>query len=344
MEREKYEFIIAKKDGEIEELRSEIERLKQDNEVMVESFRISTDLLLERLKDLETDNFQGERPQTAQVLGRIQRHEQAMKRPKIMDDIPAPQYLNFEDGTTENTPEEVQFWANWQSNIVKSEYAKHTIQCIRNSKKWKTCQESIPKDNLKQHLLEWRKPIKMIKAIEADDDATMLMMHNHGAKAEWILDKELGQRPLHFIAKNSSVRWLLILMGKGLVELDPIDEEGNTPLQIAIKSGSAIIAKSLIELGWDIEIKDKALRTPLMNAWLQGNYDIAKRLIDIGADLKATNPIQDTWMTLAQKGKNTEIVFLLSEKGAPLRPGTGLTKSAEIGALKIKKKPVLKEL
>ena len=37
---------------------------------MEESFKISTQVMLERLKDLETENFD-ERPNTAQVMGRI---------------------------------------------------------------------------------------------------------------------------------------------------------------------------------------------------------------------------------------------------------------------------------
>lgn len=94
---QQYELIIAQKDTEIEKLKREIERLKQENEVMVESFRISTDMLLERLKDLEVDNFAGERPQTAQVLNRIKgREEEPLRRPKIMDDIEAPDILKID--------------------------------------------------------------------------------------------------------------------------------------------------------------------------------------------------------------------------------------------------------
>ena len=134
----------------------------------------------------------------------------------------------------------------------------------------------------------------MIKAIQDDDDETMLLMHNHGAKAEDHIDEKLEQRPLHFIAINSSVRCLLVLMGKGLEELDPLDANGNTPLHLAVKNESTIIAKSLIELGCDVEQKDAAQRTPLMNACLKGNHDIVEKLIEVGADWKVTNPLHDT--------------------------------------------------
>lgn len=150
------------------------------------------------------------------------------------------------------------------------------------------------KDYKKQHLLDWRKPDKMIAAIEEDDDETMLMMHNHGAKAETYLDKKKKQKPLHFVAMHGSVRCLLVLMGKGLEELNPADADGETPLSIAIKNNRTIIAKSLIELGVELEFKDASHRTPLMNACLYGNYEVVKQLIDVGADMKATNPIKDT--------------------------------------------------
>lgn len=97
VDNEKYESALAQKDSEIERLKSELESLKQESEVMVESFRISSDMLLERLKDLETVNFHGERPQTAQVLGRIHKNEEELKRPSIMDDMGEPQILNLEN-------------------------------------------------------------------------------------------------------------------------------------------------------------------------------------------------------------------------------------------------------
>ena len=151
LNREQYETVIAQKDSEIERLNSEIEKLKQENEVMVESFRISSDMLLERLKDLESVNFAGQRPQTAQVLNRIQGDDKPIRRPKIMDDYEAPQILKIEHSESEEQVQEIYNQPDTSSNneISSLEYAKNTIQSIRNSKKCKICQESIPKDDLK---------------------------------------------------------------------------------------------------------------------------------------------------------------------------------------------------
>jgi hypothetical protein len=127
--------IIAQRESEIEKLKSEIDNLKQESEVMVESFRISSDMLLERLKDLESVNFAGERPQTAQVLGRIHgTGPNDLKRPAIMDDMgdgSDVQVLNLEEDDEEESKEEYSEdnrCPNCKDMFRQSEFAKHTIQ------------------------------------------------------------------------------------------------------------------------------------------------------------------------------------------------------------------------
>mmetsp|Transcript_38542 Transcript_38542/g.38046 ORF Transcript_38542/g.38046 Transcript_38542/m.38046 type:complete len:84 (+) Transcript_38542:714-965(+) len=83
-------------------------------------------------------------------------------------------------------------------------------------------------------------------------------------------------------------------MGNGLEELSPEDSSGDTPLNMAIRNNRTIIAKSLIELGADLEAKDASMRTPLMNACLYGNLEVVQKLLEVGADMGATNSIKDT--------------------------------------------------
>lgn len=98
---------------------------------MTESFRISSDMLLERLKDLESVNFAGERPQTAQVLNRIEGND---RRPEIMRRQEKPQVLNLENGSQpEHSEEDV--CPNCREPVSADEFAKHTIQCIRSTSK-----------------------------------------------------------------------------------------------------------------------------------------------------------------------------------------------------------------
>lgn len=98
---------------------------------MVEGFRISSDMLLERLKDLESVNFAGERPQTAQVLGRIQGSQDVpLSRPSIMNDIRPPEILNLETNESQNLPNTNS--VNPQTSELQK--AKQTIETYRNSK------------------------------------------------------------------------------------------------------------------------------------------------------------------------------------------------------------------
>lgn len=330
--------MISQKDREIEQLKKELEEQKQESEVMIESFRISSDLLLERLKDLESVNFGGDRPQTAQVLRNIDMEK--MNRPKIMNDIEPPQILNLEDEPKEELGEENK-WTNCGDLIPSEIFAKHTIEWIRNTVKWKIWHQTMNKNKKKEHLLDWRNPKKMIRLIEQDDDETLGTMFSHGAKAEAHLIRSKKLKPLHLIAQHGSVRWLLQLMGNGLEELSPGDASGDTPLNMAIRNNRTVIAKSLIELGAEVETKDASMRTPLMNACLHGNLEVVQKLLEVGADMSATNDIKDTWVTLAQRSKNQEIVMLLVNKGASLRPPSSLgkLKGNGIASLKIKKKP-----
>ena len=64
--REKDE-VIQERDATIEELRAEVRRMIEEREDMIDSFKVSTNVLIERLKDLESQKT-GYRPQTANVL------------------------------------------------------------------------------------------------------------------------------------------------------------------------------------------------------------------------------------------------------------------------------------
>lgn len=68
IERERLEEVIIRKDDEIERLKGIIQEMEDDREGMITSFQMSSSIMLERLKDLETKEMGGERPQTAMVL------------------------------------------------------------------------------------------------------------------------------------------------------------------------------------------------------------------------------------------------------------------------------------
>lgn len=57
---------------EVRKLRHKVETLEKEKEEMVDNFRVTTKVLLERIKSLEAQLSASSRPQTAAVLARIE--------------------------------------------------------------------------------------------------------------------------------------------------------------------------------------------------------------------------------------------------------------------------------
>ena len=64
--------VIESQKREIKYLNEKIQRLDKEKQDMIENFKLSSSVLLERIKDLEAQSSMiGERPQTANVLSKI---------------------------------------------------------------------------------------------------------------------------------------------------------------------------------------------------------------------------------------------------------------------------------
>ncbi len=60
---------------------------------------------------------------------------------------------------------------------------------------------------------------------------------------------------MHYAAKHGSLTVLLALISRG-AGVDPPDSNLRTPLFVAIENQKTAVARSLIELGADIEARD----------------------------------------------------------------------------------------
>jgi ankyrin repeat protein len=68
-------------------------------------------------------------------------------------------------------------------------------------------------------------------------------------------DDEQGWTPMHYAAKHGSLNVLLALISRG-AGVDPPDSGLKTPLFVALEHRKTAVARSLIELGADIEARD----------------------------------------------------------------------------------------
>lgn len=115
--------------------------------------------------------------------------------------------------------------------------------------------------------------------------------------------------------KNKQDDIALYLIEKG-INVNNQDYQGQIALHyIAVYKNDLKVARSIIQNGADIDIKDKfgnsALWTSIFNA--RGEYDLVKLLLENHADLKSANSAGKTPYDLAYIMKFPELIDLINE-------------------------------
>lgn len=102
---------------------------------------------------------------------------------------------------------------------------------------------------------------------------------------------EKGQSLLHLAVLSDHTKLVAYLLNKAL-DIDAIDNHGNTPLGIAVAHGvSTTILEYLIKRHATIEHKNNNHATPLMLALARGNSPHCDMLLDAGANIHTTDGI-----------------------------------------------------
>ena len=138
------------------------------------------------------------------------------------------------------------------NELIKiSKMVTHTVACFRNSTKCRACGERIKKSEKAEHLALWKSEEKIINSIKQDNEDELTLVLEHGVNLEHkVKDKTL----LHLCAVNNANDCLLLLISRG-ADTDPLDNDGSTPLALAISNGSKKTAINLVELGAEIECR-----------------------------------------------------------------------------------------
>lgn len=99
------------------------------------------------------------------------------------------------------------------------------------------------------------------------------------------------------------------------VDINALDDEGNTQLMRASFEGNKAAVNLLIEKGARLDLKDKYERSPLMLASFNNHHEIVSVLIANGLDINAKDIYGRTTLIYAANNNSADIVKLLINNG-----------------------------
>lgn len=163
--------IIEYKNLKIKKLKAYIASLEREKEDIIENFKNTTNILLERIKQKEYEDY-GVRPETAKIVENIKdKKRNAYPHNNNYNNINGKKTHpnNFSSDKKETNimkfhenleiklnKNEFERCANCKKEIPKENSIVHSLNCYRNFITCKACKELISVKMKKEHLMEWR--------------------------------------------------------------------------------------------------------------------------------------------------------------------------------------------
>jgi ankyrin repeat protein len=122
--------------------------------------------------------------------------------------------------------------------------------------------------------------VPWVEAVLADNGRTPL------DRAHWDVKDEGGQTALHWAVRGGSVLVIKLLLENG-ANIEAKDKDSMTALHLAALKGEEAVVRLLVDLGADIEAENKKNMTALREAIWRGNRVVVRLLVDLGADIEA---------------------------------------------------------
>lgn len=127
-----------------------------------------------------------------------------------------------------------------------------------------------------------------------------------------------GNTSLHQLVYNGQSETVKALLQQDNSNINEVNNEGQTPLVLAVQNSNIGIVEQLIQAGAKINISLLNGNSPLHYAAAIGNRFIAKLLIDNGANINALNAYSESPLLIAAYKGHNDFTVLLIEVGANL--------------------------
>lgn len=234
--------IIDFKNSQIRKYKQYIGSLEKEKQDLIENFKETTNVLLDKIKELEEKNF-GERPQTAMIMDGIKQNKRNHnnknnnygKTDKENGNINKYSDLNTYDINNVNklnkrNLEEEFFGKNdlkedekkeercvkCKKFFPKNDFANHSLICLRKPMiVCRMCDESLEENEKESHIKFYRSISTIKKSIDDNntDDFNKCLIHNF----EWdkkIIDEDKGYYLAHYISEKGSVKLFSLCVNK----------------------------------------------------------------------------------------------------------------------------------
>lgn len=309
--------------SEVGRLRQKIKSMERERDNMVDNFRDTMKIMLNRIKELETELSETKsRPQTAVIVERMENPTctRAESRTSVQTSD-GPQILRIdEDGEGAEVSaapvEEVCKCPNCDREIPAGNIISHNLYCYSNNFRCSVCDEVLHVRDREAHLRDWTDPVRLIDAAARRDTEVVQRIAEHNADLGTAAHPKSLDTVMHVAARLGDVELIGFVVACGVEDVNPVNSRGETPLHLAAQVAGLPAAKLLVEQSWP------AVATALLLVCRRGAAQTAKYLVEMKADAEACTKLGDTPLQVAQRGGHQETVMALCMAGAPLRPGT----------------------
>ena len=283
------EEIITYKNIQISQLRSYINSLEKEKEDLINNFKITTDTLIEKIKQIEFNN-QGIRPQTAHIIKDI--NDNKKKNIKIKNDLFDEEEKDYgfnknikNIDNIINPTNEFQRCPNCTKEFPISEYIEHSLQCLRKIYRCQKCNKIMPLSEKETHLNNYQNKTKLINALKSNDEEYFKEAIRHGFKVNSnILEENSGNNLLSLIAINNKLNFFRLLYlyndEPDKIDINFRNKYDLTPLMICCKNNYIELSKEIIKKGGDVNAKNILGDTPLRIAQMNNNEKLSLILIN----------------------------------------------------------------